>query len=175
MELLIVLMVPALVVSLVVVHAYARPARKGYSAAALAFMLVLAGITSSVHFVILAVGRPLAATGLAWGPQLLAFRWPSVAYALDILAWDWFFALAMLFAAPVFSAGGLERKVQLTLTASGVLSLAGLLGVPLANMQIRNVGILGYGVVAPVAFLLMGIVFRRAPAGAGAPSSTGQR
>jgi hypothetical protein len=68
MELLILLMVPSLVVSLGVAHAYAHPARKGYSAAALAFMLLLAGITSSVHFVILAVSRPLAATGLAGVP-----------------------------------------------------------------------------------------------------------
>ena len=128
-------------------------------------MLVLAGITSSVHFIILAVGGQLAATGLAWGPQLLAFRWPSVTYALDILAWDWFFILAMLFAAPVFSAGGLERNVRLLLITSGVLSLVGLIGVPLANMQIRNMGILSYGVVAPVAFLLIGIVFGWAPAG----------
>lgn len=140
-ELLIVLMMPPLVVSLVAAR-LARPARKGYSAAALAFMLVLAGITSSVHFIILAVGGQLAATGLAWGPQLLAFRWPSVTYALDILAWDWFFTLAMLFAAPVFSAGGLERNVRLLLITSGVLSLVGLIGVPWANMQIRNVHIL---------------------------------
>ncbi len=44
---------------------------------------------------------------------------------------------------------------------SGVLSLAGLIGVPLANMQVRNIGIIGYGVVAPVLFLLLGIVFGR--------------
>ena len=44
---------------------------------------------------------------------------------------------------------------------SGALSLAGLIGVPLANMQVRNIGIIGYGVVAPVVFLLLGIVFGR--------------
>ena len=44
---------------------------------------------------------------------------------------------------------------------SGVLSLAGLLGVPLADMQVRNVGIVGYALVATIAFLLLGIVFGR--------------
>jgi len=36
-----------------------------------------------------------------------------------------------------------------------------LIGVPLADMQIRNIGIIGYGVVAPIVFLLLGIVFGR--------------
>lgn len=44
---------------------------------------------------------------------------------------------------------------------SGSLSLVGLIGVPLADMQVRNIGIIGYAVVAPVVFLLLGIVFGR--------------
>ena len=44
---------------------------------------------------------------------------------------------------------------------SGILSLAGLIGVPLANMQIRDIGIIGYALVAPVVFLLLGMVFGR--------------
>ena len=82
-----------------------------------------------------------------------------MAYTLDILAWDWFFALAMLFAAPVFKEGRLEKTVRLLMIVSGVLSLAGLIGVPLADMQVRNIGIIGYAVVAPVVFLLLGVVF----------------
>lgn len=31
----------------------------------------------------------------------------------------------------------------------------------LENMQIRNIGIIGYGVVAPVVFLLLGIAFQQ--------------
>ena len=84
-----------------------------------------------------------------------------VAYTLDILAWDWFFAISMLFAAPVFGVGRLEQTVRMLMIFSGVLSLTGLIGVPLANMQIRNIGIIGYGVVAPVVFLLLGIIFGR--------------
>jgi hypothetical protein len=84
-----------------------------------------------------------------------------VTYTLDILAWDFFFALSMLFAAPVFKAGRLETAVRWLLIVSGVLSLAGLIGVPLANMQVRNIGIVGYVPVAVVAFLLLGLVFGR--------------
>jgi hypothetical protein len=158
MELLIILMAPLMVVSMVAVHAYAPPDAKVYSLTALIFTILMCGITSSVHFAILTVSQQLEANSVAW---LLSFKWPSVAYTLDILAWDWFFALSMLFTAPVFGVGRLEQTVRMLTIVSGVLSLAGLIGVPLANMQIRNIGIIGYGVVAPVVFLLLGIVFGR--------------
>lgn len=51
-----------------------------------------------------------------------------------------------------------------------VLSLAGLLGVPLADANVRNIGIVGCVGVALVVFLLLGIVFgrtRRLPEGSG--------
>jgi hypothetical protein len=81
MELLIILMAPAMVVSMVAVHAYASPARKAYSLTALACMILLAGITSSVHVVILTVSRQIKATGLPWVPFFFSFTWPSMAYA----------------------------------------------------------------------------------------------
>jgi hypothetical protein len=118
--------------------------------------------TTSVHFVGLTVGSRLEATGLSWVPLVVSFEWPSIVYALDILAWDWFFALSVLFAVPVFRGGSrLVRWVWTLLLVSGMLSLAGLIGVPLADMQVRNIGVIGYAVVAPVAFLLIGIVFGR--------------
>ena len=162
MELLIVLMAPLMVLVMVAVHAYAPQEAKAYSFIALIFMILLAGITSSVHFVILTVSHQIEATGQALVPLLLSFKWPSVVYALDILAWDWFFPLSFLFAAPVFKAGRLEATIRYLMIISGILSLAGLIGVPLGDMQVRNVGIIGYAVVAPVVFLLLGIVFGQA-------------
>ena len=161
MELLIVLIAPLMVVVMIAVHAYASSEVKAYSFTALSFTILLAGITSSMHFVILTVSRQIEATELDWFPLLFSFKWPSVAYALDILAWDWFFALSMLFAAPVFGVGRLEIAVRNLMIVSGILSLAGLIGVPLADMQVRNIGIIGYGVVTPVVFLLLGIVLGR--------------
>ncbi len=149
------------------VHAYAAQDAKPYSAAALAFMIVMGVITSGLHFVILTVSRPIEAAGLTSAPLLFSFQWPSVAYTLDILAWDWFFALSMLFAAAVFKDTRLERTLRYVMIASGVLSLIGLLGVPLAIMNVgywltvRNIGIIGYAVVSPIAFLLLAIVFGR--------------
>jgi len=161
MELLILLLVPFLVVSMVVVHTYAKPKDKVYSLIALIFMILLAVITSSVHFVILTVSRQIEAIGFSWAPLFFSFKWPSVAYTLDILAWDWFFALSMLFAAQVFNEDRLEKSLRTVMIVSGIISLIGLIGVPLANMNIRNIGILGYTIVAAIAFLMMGIVFQR--------------
>lgn len=159
LELLILAMTPLMVISMVAVHAYAAPSDKAYSLTALAFMILLVSITSSVHFVILTVSRQIEAAGLPWGFLFFSFKWPSVAYALDILAWDLFFALSMLSAASVFRESKLERKVKVLMIISGVMSLAGLIGVPLGNMQIRMIGVLGYAVVSPVVFLLLGILF----------------
>jgi len=161
LELLILLMASLMIVCMVAVHAYASPEVKVYSFTALIFMILLAGITSSIHFVILTVGSQIESSGLTWSPLFFSYKWPSVAYTLDILAWDFFFALSMLFAAPVFKVGRLETTVRILMIVSGVLSLAGLIGVPLADMQVRMIGVLGYALVAPVAFLLLGLVFGR--------------
>jgi hypothetical protein len=167
MELLIILLAPLMVITMVAVHAYASREVKAYGLTALVFMIVMAGITSSVHFAILTVSRQIEAAELTGAALFFSFKWPSVAYTLDILAWDWFFAISILFAAPVFKHGGLETAVRYIMLVSGFLSLVGLLGVPLANMNveywanIRNIGILGYALVSPVAFLLLGIVFGR--------------
>jgi len=161
MELLIILMAPVLVVAMIAVHAYASAEAKAYSLTALAFMIVLAGITSSVHFVILTVSRQIQAAGVPSFPLFFSFTWPSVAYTLDILAWDVFFALSILFAAPVFKGGRLETTIRILMIVCGVLSLAGLIGVPLANMQVRDIGVIGYALVSPVVFLLLGILFGR--------------
>ncbi len=82
LELLIILLAPLMVVSMVAVHAYASPEDKAYSFTALAFMILLAGTTSSVHFVVLTVSRQIESTGLTWAPLFFSFKWPSVAYIL---------------------------------------------------------------------------------------------
>jgi hypothetical protein len=161
MEILLILIAPLMLVTMVVVHAYALPAESVYTISALGFMIIMTGITCSVHFVILTVSRQISATDLPWVPLFLSFTWPSIIYTLDILAWDFFFALAMLFAAPVFWGSPLKRAVRYLLLAAGIFSLVGLIGVPLADMNIRNIGIIGYVPIAAIMFLVLGFVFKR--------------
>jgi len=158
MELIILLIMPFLLICMTVIHMYAKPEDKVYSQIALIFMIILAVITSSVHFIILTVSRQMETTRFSW---FFSFKWPSVLYALDILAWDWFFALSMLFAAQVFKGDRMERTLRTVMIISGINSLVGLIGVPLGNMNVRNISIIGYTIIAAIAFLMLGIVFKR--------------
>jgi hypothetical protein len=55
----------------------------------------------------------MGTAGLTWMPLFLSYKCPSVVYTLDNLAWDWFFARSMHFAAPVCKAGMLEKKIRI--------------------------------------------------------------
>lgn len=156
MEILTILIAPLMTISMVAVHYYASRSYRVYSLVAILLMLIMTGITSSVHFIILTSN--LHGQAVQMPDFFFSFKWFSVAYALDILAWDWFFALSFLFASFVFKTGRIEKVVRVLMIISGSLSLAGLIGVPLDNMQIRNIGIIGYAIIAPVVFLLIGKV-----------------
>ena len=158
LEFLIILLIPGLVTLMVAVHAWADCETKVLSLTALIFMGLLAGVTGSLHFVILTVGGPAASQA---AQDLLSFKWPSVAYALDILAWDVFFAFSMLFAAPVFTGSRLAMTIRILMTSSGVLSLAGLSGVLVGDMHLRNIGIVGYDGLFLVVVVLLAILFYR--------------
>ncbi len=161
MALLIVLMVPWMVACMVAVHAYAPPELKAYGLTALVFMSLLAGLTSGVNFTLLIVNHLGNAAGAPWLPLFLPYKWPAVAYALDIFAWDWFFALSMLFAAPIFRGGRLEKTVRILMIVTGILSLSGLIVLPFSALQAIHLGIIGWGVAGPVVFLLLALVFGR--------------
>jgi hypothetical protein len=161
MEVLIILSMPVMVALMVAVHAWAAPQTKVYGLLAVVFMGLSTVVTCSVHFVTLTVIHRAEFAGQSWVPLALSFRWISVTYALDILAWDVFFPLAVLCAAPVFRGSRLARSVRVLLIISGVLSLGGLSGVFLDDSNLRSIGIVGYAVVFPVAALLLAILFHR--------------
>lgn len=174
MEVLILLMMPAIVVMMLAVHAWAPTERRIYSLAAVVFIALLAGLTCTVHFVILVLSRHAEFADL---PRFLAFEWPSVVYVLDILAWDGFFSLSVLFAAPVFGGSTLALWIRYLLFASGVLALLGFAGVALGNMHVRNIGIVGYAGIFPVAALLIARLFHfsKDPPGQRAVKASQQR
>src|SRR5215218_8530145 len=164
LEILIIVMMPAMVALMVAVHAWAPTHAKTLTLTSVVFMGLLAGMTSIVHFCILTLSRQPEFARQSWLPLVLSFNWPSVVYALDILAWDIFFALSMLFAAPVFWGSRLARWIRVLMIASGVLALAGLSGVVANDMQLRNIGIVGYvGVFLVVAALLAVLFYRETP------------
>ena len=174
LEILIIVMMPAMVALMVAVHAWAPMHAKTLTLTSVVFMGFLAGVTSVVAmrawvtcivlFCILTLSRQPEFTAQPWLPLVLSFNWPSVVYALDILAWDIFFPLSMLFAAPVFWGSRLAAWIRVLMIASGVLAFAGLSGVVVGDMQLRNIGIVGYvGVFLVVATLLAVLFYRATP------------
>jgi hypothetical protein len=158
LEVLIMLMMPAMVALMVAVDA------KALTLTSLVFMSLLAGETFIVHFCILTLSHQPEFRAQSWLPLVLSFEWPSVTYALDILGWDVFFPLSMLFAALVFQGSRLATWIRVLMIASGVLSLAGLSGVVAGDMQLRNIGVVGYvGVFLVVAALLAVLFYRTTP------------
>lgn len=160
MEWLILASAPFMVAVMITVHLLAPRSRRAFSLASLVFMVMAALITCSVHFTILTLGHQPAINSLPWTSSLLSFTWPSVPYALDILAWDFFFPLSVLLAAPAFGGSRLANSIRLLLLVSGLVSLVGLFGPTLNNMELRSFGILGYALVFPIAVVLMARLFR---------------
>jgi surface polysaccharide O-acyltransferase-like enzyme len=161
LELLILAIAPAIVVLSVALHAWSLPEHKSLALASVVFLGMCAAVTSAVHFAILTLSHQPAFVGEPWSPLIFSFQWPSVVYALDILAWDIFFPLGALFAAASMQGSGLTRLARVVMVVSAVLAFVGALGVPLANMQLRNVGIIGYAVLFPIAAALLAVLFQR--------------
>jgi hypothetical protein len=177
MEWLIVIVAPAMVVMMASVHDYAPREARAKSLAALSFMVLLAGITCSIHFVQLAVIRRIDSAALVSLSPIIPWpwRWPSVVFALDLLAWDLFFGLSMLLAAPVFGGDKLETAVRRTMRLSGVLCVTGLLGPALGDLRLQYLGILGYAGVFPIVCLLLNRLFARSDSVSGAAMEESQR
>ncbi len=164
MEVLILAIAPAMVAFTVALHAWAPIERKSLAVLSIVAMSMCAVVTCSVHFIVLTLSRHSAFAATDWAAQVLSFKWPSVVYTLDILAWDFFFPVAALCAAPIVQGAGLASLARVLLFSSAALAFAGMAGVPLANMNVRNIGIIGYVVLFPTATLLLAVVWQRARA-----------
>ena len=166
---LIVLMAPFLVITMVAVHAYAAPQWKSYSLAALAFMIMLATLTSTVNFALLTAARQPTGATSTWAASFIPSGWPPVPQALDFFAWDWFFGLSMLLAAPVFGVGRLAKAVRALMLLTAALCFLGLAWLPVSPPQATIIGILGWGVAGPIVSLLLANLFTRLRPGSGQP------
>jgi divalent metal cation (Fe/Co/Zn/Cd) transporter len=161
LEALMILFAVLLVVMMAAVYAYAPPERKTSSLTALAFTICFAVTTCSVHFVSLTLGRQTDPRALPLlSHQLSTGNWPTLAMSLDLLAWDFFLGVALVFAARVFR-GEASRWLRVSMTLAGALCLAGTLGPASGHLHIQYFGIAGYAFVLPLACTLLTIFFWR--------------
>ncbi len=152
MELITFLAAPLAVSAMAAVHTRTPVNRNTYSLVALIFMALMAGLTMSVHFVELTAFRQTGSRGLIW---------PSVPYALELLAWDLFLGVSLLFAARALKAEGAEGRVRLGMLIAGSLCVAGICGPALGDMRFQFVAVAGYAVVLPIVFLALALLFKR--------------
>jgi hypothetical protein len=89
----------------------------------------------------LTAGRQLGRSGLVW---------PSVTYAIELVAWDLFLGAALLFAG-VALPGQAPRGLRRLLQATGIVCLAGLIGPVMGDMRVQRIGVFGYAVLLPIA------------------------
>jgi hypothetical protein len=146
-EILILVMAPIMVCLMLAVDQCAPKQAKPFTQVALGWMLAAGAFTTVVHFVQLTVARHIDSATFPGYARIFGWQWPSTFYAIDIVAWDVFFGLALLFAVPAFARRGDAKLVRRGLILSGSLCLIGLVG-PFANViALRTIGIVGYTVV----------------------------
>ena len=159
-EVLILVMAPILVALMLAIHQCAPREAKPFTLVALGWMLAAAAFTTVVHFVLLTVARHIDPATIPGYARIFDWEWPSTFYAIDIVAWDVFFGLSLLFAVPAFAHRRDATLVRRGLIASGSLCLIGLIG-PFANaMAWRYIGILGYTVVFGLTCLPLSRAFK---------------
>jgi hypothetical protein len=152
MELLTLVVALLMVVMMAAIHGRAPSNRKTVSSLAFAFMILTAGVTSAVHFVTLTATRQLGSAALVW---------PSPAYALELLGWDVFLGLSLVFAALTFEDSGREGRVRRSLLFCGLICLLGAAGPATGHMRLQFIGVFGYGGILPFVSLLVFNLFRR--------------
>ena len=146
MEWIILVLCPAILIFLSSLAGIVPPDRRAWVLAAIANAAIALGLSAALHAMLLCIDRthPLVADGGA-----LSFTWPSIAYAIDILAWDWFFAVAMLCCGISLRGEPTMHLAANMFFFGGTLAMVGLAGPLTGSMPIRNIGIAGYAVFFP--------------------------
>ena len=167
-NLLVLITAVAMVIFWTVLHQAAPDNRKLFSRTSLGMILIFATLTSINRYVGLTVVRQSLASGNLSGLQwFMPYRWPSVMLALEFLAWGFFFGLACLLLAPVFTTGKLEQAISWTLVGTGVLSLLAALGqvagvAALSFSPFTFAGVMAWGPGLTALAVLIAIWFRQA-------------
>jgi asparagine N-glycosylation enzyme membrane subunit Stt3 len=151
-----------LVILMAAIHLCTSIRFKIFSLLALGWMFITAGITVTVHLAELTVARQLdPATRISFA-RFFDFEWPSLLYGIEFVAWHIGFGLSVLFAAFAFQGNGAEKVVRVGLIAVGLLCLIGFAGPAFGDLNLRLIGVFGYGIVFPIICIWIALVFKNA-------------
>jgi hypothetical protein len=142
-----VLLTAAVMVLLWAIIHHVTPAEKqAFSLGSLVFIAIFATLTSINRYNALTVVPQAAAMGGREGLDWFQpYGWPSIMFAMEVLAWGGYFGLACLCLAPAFGRKGLEKAIFWTLIACGGLSLFAILSQVLNNPPLFLPAVLAWG------------------------------
>ena len=149
----------AMIVLFASIHAFAPVDRKTYSLTALAFLIVLVALSSSVNFVMIVVRQDSEMLRIPAWP--LSGHVSSMLLVLDLLAWGPFAGLALLFASAVFRGDRLQVSIRALLAVGGILCVADVLCPALGRQGLCWLGVIGYDFIFPLSSVLLAMLFRR--------------
>jgi hypothetical protein len=137
------------------------PGRGGaLGTAGVCFAVLFAAVVCINRFVQLTVVQQAPAG--ADTPDLARFvpySTESVMFALEMLGWGFFIALAAIFVAPLFSRGLLQLTIRWTFIAFGVLSLISVVGF-VSETPLTAVGFVAWGPLLLALAVLLAVFFR---------------
>lgn len=130
------------------------PAHNFLAEIGVVFMTLLVALTGIVHFASITISSQLVDENPLLSP-LLSLNWPSLLLSIDILAWDVFFGIAFIFLGLSLRQIKEVSIASIIMIFSGILSLLGLIALPLNNMNVRYIGIFGYTVMPVIACVFL--------------------
>jgi hypothetical protein len=154
---------PLFAVMMFCIHHYAAPDRKILSQIALAFALICTGILSLHYYIQLTVVQQGLLNNQTNGLWLLATPNPnSLFWTFAALGYG-FMGIALLFAAPVFKEKT-QRNIKLLFVANGAIGIGFLIGNALGLFMVNILASFIWGVLFPIAALLVAKTFKKASA-----------
>jgi len=160
-----ILLAPTFVVLMACIHAYAPEPKKIYSRIGLSFALIYAVVILVDYYLQLTVVVPSLQAGETEGLSLFTQYDPHGLFiALESLSYT-MLTLALLFAAPVFAGGRVERAIRGLFVLSFVLAVAAFVGLAVLGHDLiafEVTVLMVIWIVLIASGLLLGIVFVRA-------------
>lgn len=164
------LLIPIFVVLLAAIHSHAPESRKIFSRIALAFAIGYAVVIGVDYFAQLAVVIPSLRAGETEGLSLFTqYNLHGLFIAGEALGYL-AMSLALLFAAPVFTGGRVERTIRWLFIGGFVLAVAAFIGLWIVGGDLIafEISVLSINWIVLIASgVLLAIVFRRPQAGPG--------
>jgi hypothetical protein len=146
---------PLLVILFACLHTITPVEKKALSQICLAFTVMFALAVSINRFTQLGAVRQSIQAGVVDGIEWFdPYGARSFMFGLEMMGWGWFFGLAMLSAAPLFSGGRLQRWLRWLCVCYGVLGMISAVAYLLAS----PLSVIGFAAWGLVLFLISGLL-----------------